>query len=266
MYDVGFCPTLDGDRMGVECRRHEQVRGGLDMPQLPRRLFEITDEEILHRLRSTEDDSVERKTFGDMSDVPKTIVAFANSCPFESYGILFIGATNSGHAQEMPQKQNLESLQESLRKYISRVFPPVEVRLKTVQDGVRECLAMLIQGSRKRPHFEGTAYIREGCSSRKASEREWAQLFAQRNEKAYRILQSKGETVRVERLRSERMDIMGDVLGYFEAAIEDCDELNVTLRTGAGESVHREDVPLDRIFVGKDYERGSRLKLQTKVP
>lgn len=235
------------------------------MSQSPGRLFEVNDEEILHRLRSTEDDFVERKTFGDMSDVPKTIVAFANSCPFESYGILFVGATNNGHAQEMPERQNLESLQESLRKYVSRVFPPVEVRLKAIRDGGRECLAVLVQGSRKRPHFEGAAYIRDGCSSKKASEKEWTQLFAERNEKTYRILQWKGEAVRVERLRSERTDIMGDVLGVFEAVIEDCDELNVTLRTGAGQSVYREDVPLDRVFVGKDFERGGRLKLQIKA-
>jgi len=56
----------------------------------------VTEQELLTRLRNFEDQFVERKTSSDGRDWVKTIVAFANSTPIDSFSVLFIGVRNSG--------------------------------------------------------------------------------------------------------------------------------------------------------------------------
>ena len=65
--------------------------------------FSGNDAELLARIRRFEDHFVERKTASDKKDWLKTIVAFANSTPDGSTGVLFIGVTNEGVIED---KQN----------------------------------------------------------------------------------------------------------------------------------------------------------------
>jgi predicted HTH transcriptional regulator len=54
-------------------------------------IMEISDHDLVLRLRSFEDAFVERKTSADSKDWLKTIVAFANTAPVGYPAVLFIG-------------------------------------------------------------------------------------------------------------------------------------------------------------------------------
>jgi predicted HTH transcriptional regulator len=59
-------------------------------------MVELTDADLLGKLRNFEDTFVARKTVGDSKDWLKTIVAFANSTPAGYPSVLFIGAKDDG--------------------------------------------------------------------------------------------------------------------------------------------------------------------------
>lgn len=62
-------------------------------------MINLTDQELLARLRNFEDPFVERKSAGDHKDFIKTAVAFANTLPIGVPGVLFVPATNDGKIQ-----------------------------------------------------------------------------------------------------------------------------------------------------------------------
>ncbi len=213
----------------------------------------FTPSELLALLKSSETSFVERKTFSDQKDWVPAIAAFANSRRYDDAGVLFIGVYNDGTIQEMQQKQNLEKLQITVTELLRGAFPPINVDYKTVTEGDRECLAVIVFGSPRRPHFVGSCYVRVGPQTVKASEGQFDDLVHQRNEKTYRILLHKGEKVTVERvygrgLRSSTYE--------FEAVVEDCNSQWVTLRSGTDLN----SLSLETILPSWDHSR-ERLKL-----
>ncbi len=160
----------------------------------------------------------------------------------------------------MTQKQNLDELQRSVSRMLKDTYPPIYPQYKTITKEGRECLAVIVLGSKVRPHFAGPSFVRDGSQSIKASERQFDELIAQRSGKAYRILQWRDKMISVQRMRSERTDLMGGVLGEFEAIVETCDSHYVTLRTGPD----RESIPLERVSVSQDHAR-NRLKLEVRA-
>jgi predicted HTH transcriptional regulator len=84
-------------------------------------MIEITDQDLLLRLRSFEDAFVERKTSGDSKDWLKTVVAFANSTPVGYPAVLFIGVKNDGTPEG--KLADLDSLQKTLSKQLGPCLP-----------------------------------------------------------------------------------------------------------------------------------------------
>jgi hypothetical protein len=54
-------------------------------------MVELTDRDILSRLKNTEDSTVERKTVSNYRDCRPAAVAFSNSLPLDDPAIIFVG-------------------------------------------------------------------------------------------------------------------------------------------------------------------------------
>ena len=84
-------------------------------------LVDLTEADLLARMRNFEDHFVERKVVKDDKDWKKTAVAFANSAPVGLPAILYIGVRDDGTI-EVPQK-NLDEAQKKFNAMMQKVFP-----------------------------------------------------------------------------------------------------------------------------------------------
>jgi predicted HTH transcriptional regulator len=85
-------------------------------------MINLTDQELLARLRNFEDPFVERKSAGDHKDFIKTAVAFANTLPIRVPGVLFVPATNDGKIQAT----DLDHLQQKVSERLAQAYPPLD--------------------------------------------------------------------------------------------------------------------------------------------
>ena len=190
-------------------------------------MVDISDSDIIMRLRNFEDNFVERKTSSDMKGWLRTTVAFANSVPEGYPGILFIGVKNDGTIEETG---NLETIQKTYNKVISAAYPPIFALPRVMTEEGKQFLAVLVPGSPLRPHFAGQAYVRNGPETREASEEQYVTLIASRNSKANEILKWKGKSVFLEHMRIEHIDLMGQVSSeWANAVVLDCNQFFVTI-------------------------------------
>src|SRR5437899_1901836 len=153
----------------------------------------MTDD-LISRL-GDEDGFVERKTEAatNAQEIRKTLVAFANSVPQGKTAVFYIGVGNDGAVVGVT---NTDSLQEKIGEVANReCYPPVEYQAKVLQLDGRNVLAVLVKASDTRPHFSGPAYVREGSQSKLASDKLYEELISSRNEKAGKILRSKGRLI-----------------------------------------------------------------------
>jgi predicted HTH transcriptional regulator len=190
-------------------------------------MVDISDGDIVLRLRNFEDNFVERKTSSDTKGWLKTTIAFANSVPEGYPGILFIGVKNDGTIEGTA---NLETVQKTYNEVISAAYPPIFVLPKVISDQGKQFLAVLVPGSPLRPHFAGKAYVRNGPETREASEEQYATLIASRNSKANEILKWKGKPVFVQHMRTEYIHMMGAVSHeWTNAVVLDCNQFFVSI-------------------------------------
>ena len=155
-------------------------------------MIELSDQDLLLRLRTFEDSFVERKSSSDKGGWLRTVVAFANSAPVGAPAVLFIGVADDGTIQS---DINLETVQQKFSSVISKAYPPIATFPKVLEQGGKQFLAVIVPGSPERPHFAGRAYIRDGSQTKKASEPQFAELIAQRNSKARELLKWKGKGI-----------------------------------------------------------------------
>lgn len=214
-------------------------------------MIELSDQDLLSRLANFEDAFVERKSTGDMRDLLKTAVGFANSTPVGYPAILFYGVTNQG---EPEGKANLDSLQRTLSEKLSEAYPPIYYLPRVLRHKGKEFLAVIIPGSEDKPHFAGQSYIRDGAQTRVASEAQFTRLIAERNSKAREILKWKDKDITMERTYTGRSGRYPAV-----AKVADCNVFYVTLLQGTDPisfTLTRLDISYD------DKER--RLKLEIR--
>lgn len=218
-------------------------------------MLELSDSDLLLRLKNFEDHFVERKTSGDSKDWLKTVVGFANSAPIGYPAVLYIGVRDAG---EIEDNLNLDSLQKTLGKKLAHAYPPIYYLNKVLKEGGKQFLAVIVPGSAERPHFAGPAYMRRGSETVDASESEFQSLVAQRQSKVYEILKWKGKEISVEIIE-----------GFSPASyapppsVEDCNGFYVTLKQtaeGIGGSAHIESHPLGTVQISFDHGN-RRLKL-----
>jgi predicted HTH transcriptional regulator len=182
----------------------------------------LTDNELALRIVATEDGYVERKTVGDNRRWIPALVAFANSAPIGFPCVLFIGARDDG---TLEPAVGVESLQKSFSERAAEVFPPIPYSSRAFRREDRECLAIIVQGSPTRPHYAGLPYIRVGTESKKATPDDVARLTAERDPKAYEILQWKGRMVTVDILNSPETAVrLGRVAVSVGTKVSDCNQ------------------------------------------
>jgi hypothetical protein len=155
----------------------------------------ISDEDLVAKTSDTENNFIERKTTSDSRGWLETAVAFANSCPIGFPGVLFIGVNNDGTIQRHTNPVNFESLQKTVSERISSAWPPIFILSKTLWKDGAEFLAVLVPGSELRPHFSGHSYVRVGPETKKASEKQFEELIAQRSSKVRALQKLVGQTV-----------------------------------------------------------------------
>ncbi len=210
--------------------------------------LELSDADLLARMRNFEDHFVERKTSGDMKDFLKTIVAFANSAPIGFPAVLYLGVRDSGEI-ETPQV-NLDSLQKTVNKEIQKTYPRIPCFQKILEDNKRQALAVIILGSESRPHFAGPSFIRTGSETLEASEQQFNELIAARNSKVARILAFKGTVVSVTNVHRTANHVSESNWGE-TVTIYYCDQFYVTLATGP-EPKDRNTYPLNQVEISFD--------------
>ncbi len=160
--------------------------------------FRISDTDILKRLESSEDSFIEKKSLGDMKDVVKTCVAFANTCSAEGPpGILCFGVRDDGTIEDRPQ--NFESMTQKIRDKLSQVYPSIEFKTRIITKAGRSFLAVIVPGSSNGPHFSGPAYVREGSSSVAANEELFSRIIDRRERKVREILKWKNSNILMRR-------------------------------------------------------------------
>jgi predicted HTH transcriptional regulator len=219
--------------------------------------MELTDDELLLKLRDYEDTFVERKSSGDSRDWLKTCVAFANSAATGYPAIMFVGVRNDGTVEDAV---NLDSLQKTLSKKLSDAFPAIQYVTKILKDNGRQFLAVVVPGSGNKPHFAGPSYVRVGSESRLASEQQFTELIASRTSKAGEILKWRNRPVTVHRLNVNYvMHAVGRIGSTVEMFVHDCNAFYVTLSQGEA----RTSFPLPIVDLSFDNEK-NRLALEIR--
>jgi hypothetical protein len=209
----------------------------------------VTERDLLSRMRNFEDHYVERKTSSDGKDWVKTIVAFANSTPIDGYSVLFIGVRNSGEIE--PPKTDFDELQRNLNRQLKHVQPAIPCVQQIISENGRQALAIVVPYSPGRPHFSGPAFIRRGSENLPATPEELEQMVQSRNTKVARILAHKGERIHVV---NSLATPHGASESYWGGAphIHDCNQDFITLGNGPNPT-DRQTFPMSQIEVGIHY-------------
>jgi Putative DNA-binding domain len=216
--------------------------------------LELGDQDLISRLKNTEDCTVERKTASDYRDCRRSAVAFSNSLPVDDPGVIFVGVKNDGTVED---STNLDSLQRKVSEEIDRIYPPIYPQLKVMKDDSgKEFLAVIVRGSADRPHFSGPSYVRDGMQTKEASEEQFARVIAERSSKVRELRKWLGKEVVVR--RTEKVNdklavfVLGTTGGKLAGRITDCNNFFVTLESPTRTS-SRISFPLRTIEINFDH-------------
>ena len=216
--------------------------------------IDLTEADLLARMKNFEDHLVERKVVSDDKDWKKTAVAFANSAPMGVPAVLYIGVRNNGEI-ETPQR-NLDETQKKFNAQMQRVFPRIAYIPKIISRNGQQALAVIIPGSELRPHFAGLSYVRRGSETKEASEEQFDELVAQHDSKAASILKWKGEAVTVVN-RQQFSNYVSETSWNETTRVVFCNQFYVTLQMNTD---WPQSFPLSRVDINFDNSR-KRLQL-----
>jgi hypothetical protein len=121
-----------------------------------------------------EDYLLERKVESDLKDLPKTLVAFANSVRPDHIATILIGEKDDGTIAGVT---NPDNIQKSVRKEAEKIYPPIIWRSSVYEESGRYCVKVEIEYSGSTPHFGGVAWVRRGSSTVEASEEVFQKLI-----------------------------------------------------------------------------------------
>jgi hypothetical protein len=224
------------------------------------KMIDLTDDDLNRMRKDTESNFVERKTVKNKGGWLRTAVAFANSAPVDYPAVLFVGVNDDGTLENVPPDHDWESQQKTVTAELSRAYPPLYYLPKMLRDQGREFLAVIIPGSRERPHFTGKAYIRVGPETIEASDEQFENLIAQRSSKIYEILKWKGKTVTVENMVRFARPGTDPSQGSWYGIVEDCNQFWVSLSVAGSTPKNSRALPLNQLDLSFDMQN-ERLRL-----
>ena len=143
-----------------------------------------TDEELLTRLRSHEDQFVERKEAVQRDALKEAVVAFANTVVAPRTGVIFLGVTDDGEPSGKLGQFDA-TMRTTVMRHIDECYPPIRYSLValTLMDASGSSIpvaAVVISESDARPHFAGGAWVRVGVTTRRATEEQFQRLVEDR--------------------------------------------------------------------------------------
>ena len=154
-----------------------------------------------------EDHLLERKTEGDLKDLLKTMVAFANSVRPEHTAIILIGEKDEGAAAGVT---NPDNIQKKIRDEADKIYPPIIWRSLLYQKDSKDCVRVEIEYSGNTPHFGGAAWVRQGSTTIKATEEIFQKLIDLRSQKVVELSKWVGKEVTLMIERRHRAGSMED--------------------------------------------------------
>jgi hypothetical protein len=141
-----------------------------------------------------EDYLLERKVESDLKDLLKTLVAFANSVMPGHIATILIGETDDGIAAGVTNPQNI---QDRIRKECERIYPSIIWRSTVYETNNKHCVRVEIEYSGDTPHFGGSAWVRRGNATHKASDEMFQRLVELRLEPVREISKWVGKEILV---------------------------------------------------------------------
>ncbi len=219
-------------------------------------IADMSDGDLLARLKNFEDQFVERKTVADSKDWLKTVVAFANSAPIGFPCILYIGVRDNGDFES--KVSDLDSVQKTLNRMLQNIQPRTAYLPKIIREGGMQALAVIVPGSNLRPHFSGPSYVRKGSETMEASEEQLTRLINSRTSKVYEILRYLGKPISVENCSVLGNGQIQRGRWSWDTVVVDCNSFWVTLQAS---QIGTKSYILRDIELNYDHDR-NRLKLE----
>jgi hypothetical protein len=127
-----------------------------------------------------EDYLLERKTEGDLRDLLKTMVAFANSVRPNHIATILIGERDDGTVKGVT---NPDNIQKKIREESEKIYPAIIWSSQVYEKDGLFCVRVEIEYSGETPHFGGIAWIRKGSETVKATDEVFQSLIDLRSDK-----------------------------------------------------------------------------------
>jgi hypothetical protein len=127
-----------------------------------------------------EDNLLERKTESDLKDLLKTLVAFANSVRPGHTAVILIGEKDDDTVQGVT---NPDKIQKTIRNTCDKIYPPILWKSEVYEKEEKHCVRVEIEYDGETPHFGGTAWVRKGSETIKASDKVFQKLIELRLDK-----------------------------------------------------------------------------------
>lgn len=140
------------------------------------------------------------------------------------------------------------------------VYPPIYYTTKIVAEDSRECLAVIVPGSRAKPHFAGHPYLRDGSQTITADASKYEALLAARTGMTQELQRWIGRDITLN-LISRRDGVAYERdRHYVDAQIMACNQFFVTVHFNN----QRTSYPLSRVEIAYDH-RHDRSQLEVTV-
>lgn len=142
-----------------------------------------------------EDGLREKKVESDLKDLLQTLVAFANSVAPGDMAQIFIGEKDDGTVQGVT---NTDNIQKAVKKDAEKIYPEIYYRTEVYEREGKQCVRVDIKHNGLAPHFGGSAWVRRGSETIKATEYIYQQMVDQRQSKIRVLLQWLNKEVTIE--------------------------------------------------------------------
>jgi hypothetical protein len=120
-----------------------------------------------------EDSLREKKLENDHKDLPKTLIAFANSVAPGDTARIFIGERDDGSVQGV---SNPDNIQKRVKKEADEIYPEIYFKTEVYEREGMQCVRVDIKHNGLAPHFGGPAWVRRGSETVKATEDLYQQM------------------------------------------------------------------------------------------
>jgi hypothetical protein len=141
-----------------------------------------------------EDSLREKKVESDLKDLPKTLVAFANSVAPGDVAQIFIGEKDDGTVQGVT---DTDHIQKKVRTEADKIYPEIYYRTVVYERIGKSCVRVDIKHNGLAPHFGGAAWVRRGSETIRATEPLYEQMVALRQSKVHELGKWLGKIVTV---------------------------------------------------------------------